>query len=243
MMEELSRMFLAFLSKNATVTVVILAVLLARLFLRKMPKKYSYFLWAIVGIRMLFDLPFASKFSIFNLFRGLSGRTSTAERVLSSGQDVTDTIGISGISNVKNAANTAVTAGNTFHSSAAASSAALIMSQRILGIAGLIWLIGIIVFLAYGIFSYVKCRILVRTAVLANDVSRNESGRSVRPDRSGTGSHVSSESVDRYEQSGSHYRTWHRFFFCNGEHSLHRGESGSVCRDAPIQDRRHLDCL
>lgn len=174
MMEELSRMFLAFLSKNATVTVVILAVLLARLFLRKMPKKYSYFLWAIVGIRMLFDLPFASKFSIFNLFRGLSGRTSTAERVLSSGQDVTDTIGISGISNVKNAANTAVTAGNTFHSSAAASSAALIMSQRILGIAGLIWLIGIIVFLAYGIFSYVKCRILVRTAVLANDVSRND---------------------------------------------------------------------
>lgn len=37
--------------------------------LRKCPKKYSYGLWCIVGVRMIFDLPIASRFSLFNLVR------------------------------------------------------------------------------------------------------------------------------------------------------------------------------
>ena len=41
----------------------------ARAFAENVPKKYSYALWAIVGIRMLFDLPIASGWSLFNLFR------------------------------------------------------------------------------------------------------------------------------------------------------------------------------
>ena len=61
MLSELSQIFLTFLQKNMTVAVVIFAVLLARLLLRRMPKKYSYVLWSLVGIRMVFDLPIASK--------------------------------------------------------------------------------------------------------------------------------------------------------------------------------------
>ena len=60
MLNDLSQIFLTFLYKNMTVSVVIIAVLLARFLLRKMPKKYSYILWSIVGIRMIFDLPFAT---------------------------------------------------------------------------------------------------------------------------------------------------------------------------------------
>ena len=56
-MEKASVIFLAFLQRNGMVVVVILAVLAVRALLRKCPKKYSYALWAIVGIRMLFDLP------------------------------------------------------------------------------------------------------------------------------------------------------------------------------------------
>ncbi|OLA70843.1 MAG: hypothetical protein BHW45_09835 [Roseburia sp. CAG:197_41_10] len=67
MLNDLSQIFLTFLYKNMTVSVVIIAVLLARFLLRKMPKKYSYILWSIVGIRMIFDLPFATNISVFNL--------------------------------------------------------------------------------------------------------------------------------------------------------------------------------
>ena len=58
-MEKASVIFLAFLQRNGMVAVVILAVLAVRALLRKCPKNYSYALWAIVGIRMLFDVPSA----------------------------------------------------------------------------------------------------------------------------------------------------------------------------------------
>ena len=69
MMEKAGGIFLSFLQRNGIVVVVILAVLAVRMFLRKCPKKYSYGLWGIVGIRMIFDLPIASRFSLFNLVR------------------------------------------------------------------------------------------------------------------------------------------------------------------------------
>lgn len=69
MMEKAGGIFLLFLQRNGMVAVVILAVLAVRMFLRKCPKKYSYGLWGIVGVRMIFDLPIASRFSLFNLVR------------------------------------------------------------------------------------------------------------------------------------------------------------------------------
>lgn len=69
MMEKAGGIFLSFLQRNGMVAVVILAVLAVRILLRKCPKKYSYGLWGIVGVRMIFDLPIASRFSLFNLVR------------------------------------------------------------------------------------------------------------------------------------------------------------------------------
>lgn len=69
MMEKAGGIFLSFLQRNGMVAVVILAVLAVRILLRKCPKKYSYGLWCIVGVRMIFDLPIASRFSLFNLVR------------------------------------------------------------------------------------------------------------------------------------------------------------------------------
>ena len=56
MLEKAGEIFLAFLQRNGIVAVVILTVLAVRVLLRRYPKKYSYWLWAIVGIRMMFDL-------------------------------------------------------------------------------------------------------------------------------------------------------------------------------------------
>lgn len=169
MLNDLSQIFLTFLYKNMTVSVVIIAVLLARFLLRKMPKKYSYILWSIVGIRMIFDLPFATNISVFNLFRSFAKHTSTVETMLAGSHrtnlqrstdllNKTDTTGAAAAHASRSTAVEAMT-----HT--------LTTSQTVLGILGLLWLIVVALFVTYGIYSYVKCRLLVRTAVIARDIT------------------------------------------------------------------------
>ena len=169
MLNDLSQIFLTFLYKNMTVSVVIIAVLLARFLLHKMPKKYSYILWSIVGIRMIFDLPFATNISVFNLFRGFAKHTSTVETMLAGSHrtnlqrstdllNKTDTTGAAAAHASRSTAVEAMT-----HT--------LTTSQTVLGILGLLWLIVVALFVTYGIYSYVKCRLLVRTAVIARDIT------------------------------------------------------------------------
>ena len=167
MLNDLSQIFLTFLYKNMTVSVVIIAVLLARFLLRKMPKKYSYILWSIVGIRMIFDLPFATNISVFNLFRSFAKHTSTVETMLAGSHrtnlqrstdllNKTDTTGAAAAHASRSTAVEAMT-----HT--------LTTSQTVLG--SLLWLIVVALFVTYGIYSYVKCRLLVRTAVIARDIT------------------------------------------------------------------------
>ena len=85
MMEKAGGIFLSFLQRNGIVAVVILAVLAVRMFLRKCPKKYSYGLWGIVGIRMIFDLPIASRFSLFNLVRLVKRKSQLTKIVYRTG--------------------------------------------------------------------------------------------------------------------------------------------------------------
>ena len=169
MLNDLSQIFLTFLYKNMTVSVVIIAVLLARFLLRKMPKKYSYILWLIVGIRMIFDLPFATNISVFNLFRGFAKHTSTVETMLA-GSHRTNLQGSTDLLN-----KTDTTGAAAAHASRStvveAMTHTLTTSQMVLGILGLLWLIVVALFVTYGIYSYVKCRLLVRTAVIARDIT------------------------------------------------------------------------
>ncbi len=57
-----------YVQRNKVLFVVILVVLLARFCMKKMPKKYAYCLWAIVGIRMLLSFQITSPVSIFRFF-------------------------------------------------------------------------------------------------------------------------------------------------------------------------------
>ena len=169
MLNDLSQIFLTFLYKNMTVSVVIIAVLLARFLLRKMPKKYSYILWSIVGIRMIFDLPFATNISVFNLFRGFAKHTSTVETMLA-GSHRTNLQGSIDLLN-KTDTTGAAAAHDSRSTAVEAMTHTLTTSQTVLGILGLLWLIVVALFVAYGIYSYVKCRLLVRTAVIARDIT------------------------------------------------------------------------
>lgn len=48
-------------------SIVIAAVLLVRLAMKRFPKKYTYMLWFVVGFRLLCPFDFQSDFSVFNL--------------------------------------------------------------------------------------------------------------------------------------------------------------------------------
>lgn len=158
MEDRISQIFSAFLERNVMVTVVILAVLLVRILIRRCPKKYSYLLWGIVGIRMLFDLPFASSLSLFNLFQVKMNSVPLAEQVtqIPSGETV------SVHETVNRNTNPVMTGGDV---SSVFSVPGGETENTILTVFAVIWLVGIVLLLVYGILSYVKCRRLVKTAV------------------------------------------------------------------------------
>ncbi len=63
----MQKLFFMVLRMSLEGSVVILAVLLARLLLAKAPKKYSYFLWLVVGLRLACPIQIQSAFSLFRL--------------------------------------------------------------------------------------------------------------------------------------------------------------------------------
>lgn len=57
--------FSTVLEMSGKACVVIAAVLLARLILARAPKKYSYFLWSLVALRLCVPFSISTGFSIF----------------------------------------------------------------------------------------------------------------------------------------------------------------------------------
>lgn len=78
------QVFAHMLSMGLTASVVILAVVLVRCAMGRFPKKYSYLLWLIVGIRLVCPYGIASPVSIFNLSGIHSSETS--QRASDTGQ-------------------------------------------------------------------------------------------------------------------------------------------------------------
>lgn len=71
-------LFITVLNMSITGSFVILAIMLARLLIKKAPKKYSYVLWLIPAFRLICPFSFRSVFSIFNLnFLNVSSRKDT----------------------------------------------------------------------------------------------------------------------------------------------------------------------
>lgn len=59
--------FISILNMSITAGYVILAVILLRFFLKRLPKKYSYILWSVVGFRLCCPVSFNSVFSLFSI--------------------------------------------------------------------------------------------------------------------------------------------------------------------------------
>lgn len=63
----MTELFRTVLNMSITGTYIASAIIILRLFMKKLPKKYSYMLWAILGIRLLCPFSFSSAVSIFNV--------------------------------------------------------------------------------------------------------------------------------------------------------------------------------
>lgn len=61
---NLTDIFLKILSMSLTASYCVLFICIARLFLRRMPKTFSYLLWSVVAVRLLCPVTFESNFSL-----------------------------------------------------------------------------------------------------------------------------------------------------------------------------------
>lgn len=166
-MEMFTSFFEQLLKMSVTASVVILAVLLARLCLRRLPKKYSYLLWAVVLFRLICPISVSSAFSIFNFlgykWKRLFGLTDSMEAqvVMAPNEEII-------VTQFADAGSEAVTAheytpGTYDYVPIEAT------TPMWLQIATILWLLGIGVILFYSIYTYWKFRGNVAKATLLRD--------------------------------------------------------------------------
>ena len=144
--------FSTVLEMSGKACVVIAAVMLARLILARAPKKYSYFLWSLVALRLCVPFSISTGFSIFgikNLFSGGNAQTVITDPVPQT--IVPDTMPDMGTQGV------IARPGNDPVISV---SSGITLTQVLVAV----WLCGIIAMLVYGITSYVLIKRRMTTA-------------------------------------------------------------------------------
>lgn len=77
----MTELFKVVLEMSVTGAIIIAAVMLIRLCMKRLPRRYAYFLWIIPAIRLLCPLTVASEASLFNLFPTQSVQVEYEERV------------------------------------------------------------------------------------------------------------------------------------------------------------------
>ncbi|MGW9127740.1 M56 family metallopeptidase [Paenibacillus chitinolyticus] len=158
----MTSLFLTILNMSITASYVALAVMIARLLLKRVPKIFSYILWSAVAVRLLIPVSFTSSFSLLRLVQpqGKAGTGFMEFVPQSMGMQKNPMVdaGMSGISRFIN---------STLPAAVPASSANPM--QIVLWIASIIWITGIIVLLSYSVLSYLRIRARIRTATLVRD--------------------------------------------------------------------------
>lgn len=159
----MQNIFTFVLNMSITSCYVILAVIIIRLFLIKAPKKYSYFLWSVVGFRLAIPVSFQSVFSLFSL---APFDVSTAQN------NTAGTMDYIPVNIDPNAVSTNVNVGmanvNTIINDAlynASVNSDINITERFVSVFSYIWIIGVAAIILYGIISYCIMRRNLSNAV------------------------------------------------------------------------------
>jgi len=152
----MAAVFLKILNMSITAGWIVLAVMLLRLLLQKMPKQFTCMLWGLVGLRLV--LPFSPE-SIFSLIPS----AKTIPETLQPGEFPEIHSGIAAIDHAVNPA-----AKLSFSQLSTGTSGREALAALMRG-AVLIWLVGMLLMLFYLAFSYLRLHREMRTAVLLKD--------------------------------------------------------------------------
>lgn len=173
----MSAVFQTVLEMSLTASAVILIVLLARTLLSKAPKKYAYLLWIVVAFRLCVPFSFESEISIFNTADAIPSfktETTVSDTVPELNPDLTPEI-----SDTVNAPSAPVAPDTdtavlpegmpTVPDEAPAEITQPDRKATLTAALAIIWLIGIVCMLCYGIVSYFRLKQRLQNAVLLFD--------------------------------------------------------------------------
>ncbi|SHK80085.1 M56 family metallopeptidase [Desulforamulus aeronauticus] len=158
MEDFLSALFLKVLNMSITSSYVILFVMIARLFLKKAPKIFSYTLWAVVLFRLLCPFSFSSAFSFLKAVTPSSGKMDYISSDV--GMMVQPQIE-TGIDKVNSIVNSSLPAATPYASANP--------MQIIMFILSVIWVLGVLILVIYSVSSYFLLKQKVSTAMLLQD--------------------------------------------------------------------------
>ncbi|WP_340023125.1 M56 family metallopeptidase [Paenibacillus sp. FSL K6-1096] len=157
----MTHLWINILNMSITASYVAVAVMLARIILKRAPKLFSYLLWSAVIIRLLLPVSFTSSFSILGLVQP-AGHTGTGvmefvpKNIGFQLQPAVDT-GIGGSDSLIN---------NLLPAAAPAASANPV--QLLLWGGSIVWLTGVVALLMYSVISYLRIVRRIRTATLVS---------------------------------------------------------------------------
>ena len=158
----MDRLFLLMINMSITSSYVILFVIAARFFLKKAPKLFSYALWAIPFLRLVFPFSFESTFSLVSINREIipenivSGHTPPIQ---------------SAISTIDGAVNYIPQAADSPLSSAfyLPLPSEVNPIQRWISLGSTIWIIGLLLLLVLSVYSTIRLSRRLKSASLIRD--------------------------------------------------------------------------
>lgn len=169
-MRIVTDLFSQILEMSLTASVVITAVFFIRCLMLKLPKKYSYCLWAVVLFRLISPVSVSSALSIFNLggyqwkrFLGLTDAVVSEEKIMLPAETITTYTYAGDISE-------SVTVHEYVPSTV--DFAPTEMNAPIwLQISSLLWLVGIAAILFYSIYTYFRfCKVVTKATLLRENI-------------------------------------------------------------------------
>lgn len=160
----MSDLFYTVLNMSITGSYVIIAVIFARLLLKRLPKKYSYALWVAAAFRLCCPISFQSVFSLFSLkpfdmSKAQNGGAETLQYINSDFVEQTYPRMTTGISNVNTVIYEEITTGARFIS----------FKDTFMKFLPYIWLAVLCAMLIYGFAEYIKMKQKMRDSILLKD--------------------------------------------------------------------------
>ena len=146
----MAEVFQKLLNMSIAASWLILAVIVLRFALKRAPKRYTLLLWAVVGLRLALPWSIESALSL------IPSAATLPEGIMLEGTPALDT----GIAALNGAINPGFAAAFTPEPGASANPL-----QVLLPVGSIIWLAGICVMLAWALWSWLRLRARMRTAV------------------------------------------------------------------------------